>query len=97
MVEAVPLTAARRTETPMAGRKPRSLKWFEADEDDGGIDGRLPNCEPCRELLDRSLFTQAVYAMAAERSQDPVDLARSAIEVYHAHGHRTAGWEVGLD
>jgi hypothetical protein len=77
----------------MGERKPRSLKWYDAaPEDDFGIDGKLPNCGPCRELVDNRWFTEAVYSVSAEAIEDPADVARSTVERYHARGHPAGGW-----
>jgi hypothetical protein len=76
----------------MRERKPRSLKWRDATDDHVGIDGKLPNCRPCRELLDNRWFTQAVYSVSSETLEDPVDVARRTVERFHTRGHPAGGW-----
>lgn len=66
-------------------RRRRPLTWYDATAD-VGVDGRLPACDTCCDLLLRAGFAEAVYSVALDRG-DPADLARRAIDSYHARRH----------
>jgi hypothetical protein len=72
-------------------RKP--LTWHDIGHDIGiGIDGHIPNCDPCWDLLCTPGFIAAVYSVAIEHPGDPADLARQTIDTYHARRHPAAEW-----
>lgn len=76
----------------MTKRKP--LEWHDASAD-VGVDGKIPGCGKCCELLFSPLFVEAVYSVAIERAGSPADLARRTIEGYHGRRHPAVEWRLG--
>jgi hypothetical protein len=70
-------------------RKP--LEWYDSGSD-LGIDGHVPDCGACCDLLFMPGFTEAVYSVGIEHPGDPADLAKRAVEDYHARRHPAAEW-----
>jgi len=79
----------------MTGRtkRRRPLQWYSVS-DGVGVDGQVPDCDDCWELLSTPLFREAVYSVAIEHPGDPAALARRAIEAYHHEGHPRDAWGV---
>jgi hypothetical protein len=74
-------------------RKP--LEWHDATVSGVGVGHKLPGCSKCCDLLFMPGFTEAVYSVGIEHPGDPADLAKRAIESYHARRHPAAEWGLG--
>lgn len=66
--------------------KRRALVWYDTGSD-VGIDGRVPACATCAELLFNPSFIDAVYSVGIEHPGDPADLAKRTIDRFHAERH----------
>lgn len=62
-------------------RRRRPLRWYDTD------DGPTPDCPQCLALLWSPMFSEAVHSVSIERPGSPADLAKQAIDSYHAAGH----------
>lgn len=72
----------------MTKRKP--LEWYSATAEGVGIDGKLPGCVKCCDMLLSPGFVEAVYSVSIEHSDSsPADLARRTIDNYHAGRHES--------
>lgn len=76
----------------MTKRKP--LAWFSTITG-VGVDGELPACGKCCDLLLMPLFAEAVCSVSIEHPGDPADLARRTIVDYHERRHPADEW--GID
>lgn len=63
----------------MTRRKP--LAWYETEL------GPTPDCGTCLDRLMEPGFVEAVYSVSIEHPDDPVDLAKRAINRFHASRH----------
>lgn len=73
----------------MTKRKP--LEWYHATANIG-VDGKLPACTTCCDLLLSPGFVEAVYSVSIEHPGDPADLATRTINQYHERRHPAAEW-----
>jgi len=71
-------------------RKP--LAWYGATAADVGVDGELPDCGKCCDLLLAPGFVEAVYSVSIEYPGDPAELAKRTINSYHERRHPAAEW-----
>jgi hypothetical protein len=75
--------------------KPKPLEWFDAVDYGPDIDGRLPACYRCCDLLTTTGFAEAVASVAIESGGTAADLARRTVEAYHQRQHPAAEWGLG--
>ncbi len=70
----------------MTKRNP--LQWYDATVEGVGVDGKIPECVQCVDLLFSPGFLEAVHSVAIERPGSPADMARWTIDQYHANRHQ---------
>lgn len=63
-------------------RKP--LEWYASTDGSGR---QFPACDTCADRLLAPFFAEAVYSVSIENGGDPVAMARSTIDAYHARRH----------
>lgn len=67
----------------MTKRKP--LEWYDTTA------GPMPLCPQCADLFCSPMFVEAVFSVLIERPGSPADLARRAVDDYHANRHPGGG------